>query len=85
LRGEFAVIHVKNGAAADGGKPEAVDGMARITIGGDLLDDEGKFTQRFDATPGATYLVRPDQHLCARWRTFDTAALLRARDRALQR
>jgi hypothetical protein len=30
-------------------------------------------------------LVRPDQHLCARWRTFDTAALTRARDRALQR
>jgi 3-(3-hydroxy-phenyl)propionate hydroxylase len=85
LRGEFAVIHVKNGEAADGAKPEAVDGMALIAIGDDLIDDEGKFTQRFDATPGSTYLVRPDQHLCARWRTFDTAALTRARDRALQR
>jgi 3-(3-hydroxy-phenyl)propionate hydroxylase len=85
LRGEFAVIQVKNGEVADGAKPEAVDGMALIAIGDDLLDNEGKFTQRFDATPGATYLVRPDQHLCARWRTFDTVALLRARDRALQR
>ena len=59
--------------------------MALTVIGDDLLDDEGKFTQRFDATPGATYLVRPDQHLCARWRSFDTAAIRRARERALQR
>ena len=54
-------------------------------IGDDLFDEEGKFTQRFDATPGATYLVRPDQHLCARWRSFDAAALMRARERVLQR
>ena len=56
-------------------------------IGDDLLDDEGKFTQRFDATPGATYLVRPDQHLCARWRSFDAgkARRMRARERATRR
>jgi 3-(3-hydroxy-phenyl)propionate hydroxylase len=85
LRGEFAIIHVKNGAASDGGKPAAIDGVALTIVGDDLLDDEGKFNQRFDATPGATYLVRPDQHLCARWRSFDAAALLRARERALAR
>jgi 3-(3-hydroxy-phenyl)propionate hydroxylase len=85
LRGEFAVIHVKNGGAADGREPQAVDDMALVVIGDDLLDDEGKFTQRFDATPGATYLVRPDQHLCARWRSFDAAAIRQARERALQR
>jgi 3-(3-hydroxy-phenyl)propionate hydroxylase len=86
LRGEFAVIHVKNGATAgDGHKPEAVDGIRLTVIGDDLMDEEGKFAQRFDATPGATYLVRPDQHLCARWRGFDAAAILHARDRALQR
>jgi 3-(3-hydroxy-phenyl)propionate hydroxylase len=84
LRGAFAVIHVKNGAA-DGHKPEAVDGIALTVIGDDVLDDEGKFTRRFDATPGATYLIRPDQHLCARWRGFDAAASAQARDRALQR
>jgi 3-(3-hydroxy-phenyl)propionate hydroxylase len=76
---------VKNGAAANGQEPEAIDGIALTVIGDDLLDAEGKFTQRFDATPGATYLVRPDQHLCARWRSFDAAALMRARERALQR
>ncbi len=82
LPGEFAIINVKNGTAG-GRKPEAVDGMAVTVIGDDLMDDEGKFTQRFDATPGATYLVRPDQHLCARWRSFDAAAIKRARERAL--
>jgi 3-(3-hydroxy-phenyl)propionate hydroxylase len=85
VRGEFAVIHVKNGGAADGREPQAVDDMALVVIGDDLMDDEGKFTQRFDATPGATYLVRPDQHLCARWRSFDAAAIRQARERALQR
>jgi 3-(3-hydroxy-phenyl)propionate hydroxylase len=85
VRGEFAVIHMKSGAATNGHKPAAIDGIALTVIGDDLLDDEGKFTQRFDATPGATYLVRPDQHLCARWRSFDAAAIAQARDRALQR
>jgi 3-(3-hydroxy-phenyl)propionate hydroxylase len=85
VRGDFAIIHVKNGAAANGHKATPIDGVALTVIGDDLFDDEGKFTQRFDATPGATYLVRPDQHLCARWRSFDAAAIVQARDRALQR
>jgi 3-(3-hydroxy-phenyl)propionate hydroxylase len=85
LRGDFAIIHVKNGAAADGGKPYAIDATALTVIGDDLMDDEGKFAERFDTTPGATYLVRPDQHLCARWRSFDAAAIKQARGRALAR
>jgi 3-(3-hydroxy-phenyl)propionate hydroxylase len=41
-----------------------------------------ELTQRYDARPGTTYLFRPDQHVCARWRAFDLtqtrAAIARA-------
>jgi 3-(3-hydroxy-phenyl)propionate hydroxylase len=47
-------------------------------IGKDLIDDGGFFARRYDATQGATYLVRPDQHLAARWRHFDPSAIERA-------
>ena len=37
-----------------------------------LFDCEGLAAQRFDAQPGTTYLIRPDQHVVARWKAFDT-------------
>jgi 3-(3-hydroxy-phenyl)propionate hydroxylase len=85
LRGAFELIYVKNGAAAAGKTPRAPDGIALTVIGEDFFDRDGSFRRRFDATPGATYLVRPDQHLCARWRSFDVAAVTRAHQRALSR
>ena len=85
LRGDFELICVKSGDVTNGQTPRAPDGVAVTVIGDDFFDEEGKFTQRFDATPGATYLVRPDQHLCARWRSFDAAAVTRAHQRALQK
>jgi 3-(3-hydroxy-phenyl)propionate hydroxylase len=85
LRGDFELICVKSGDVTNGQAPRAPDGVAVTVIGDDFFDEEGKFTQRFDATPGATYLVRPDQHLCARWRSFDAAAVTRAHQRALQK
>ena len=62
---------------ADGLEPE-MPGLKRIVIGRDLIDSEGHFARRFDASPGAAYLVRPDQHLAARWRTPGTASLTAA-------
>jgi 3-(3-hydroxy-phenyl)propionate hydroxylase len=86
LRGAFELIYVKDGDGNDGGAlPRAPDGIALTVIGEDFFDREGKFAQRFDATPGAAYLVRPDQHLCARRRNADAAAFTRAHQRALQR
>jgi 3-(3-hydroxy-phenyl)propionate hydroxylase len=40
-----------------------------------LHDVEGLAAKRCDARPGTTYLLRPDQHVAARWRHFDAAAV----------
>jgi 3-(3-hydroxy-phenyl)propionate hydroxylase len=69
----FDVLHVKKGA-----RPPSPEGMKFIVIGEDLYDDTGLFQQRFDATPGATYVLRPDQHLAARFRSFDADAIHKA-------
>ncbi|MDQ0071202.1 3-(3-hydroxy-phenyl)propionate hydroxylase [Variovorax boronicumulans] len=42
-------------------------------------------TQRYDAQPGTVYLLRPDQHVCARWRQPTPANIRAAIDRALAR
>ena len=39
--------------------------------------------QRYDARPGTVYLLRPDAHVCARWRRADAAAVRTAMARAL--
>jgi 3-(3-hydroxy-phenyl)propionate hydroxylase len=47
-----------------------------------LEDAEGLLARRFDARPGTAYLIRPDQHVAARWRRFDAAAVRAALARA---
>ena len=51
--------------------PSGLRGADVVVVGRDLLDGEGLFAQRFDATHGACFLLRPDGHLTARWRSFD--------------
>jgi 3-(3-hydroxy-phenyl)propionate hydroxylase len=45
-------------------------------------DSEGLFAARYDATPGSFFLLRPDQHVCARWRSFNPQAVRAAVARA---
>jgi 3-(3-hydroxy-phenyl)propionate hydroxylase len=80
LSGGFEVLHMQDGA-----RPSMPAEITLTVIGEDALDEEGLLAQRFDATPGATYLLRPDQHLCARWRAYDRGKLEAALGRALGR
>ena len=50
--------------------------------GSDWLDTEGVAALRYDARPGTVYLIRPDQHVAARWCAFDAAAVTAALARA---
>lgn len=45
---------------------------------GFLLDSSGEFARIYDATPGTTYVFRPDQHVLGRWRAFDARAVAAA-------
>jgi 3-(3-hydroxy-phenyl)propionate hydroxylase len=45
---------------------------ARLTF----PDADGHLRQRYGITAhGGAYLLRPDQHICARWRQLDAARL----------
>jgi 3-(3-hydroxy-phenyl)propionate hydroxylase len=47
-----------------------------------VVDVQGLAARRCDARPGTAYLLRPDQHVAARWRLLDAAAVRAAVARA---
>ena len=50
---------------------------------GAVVDRWGIAAHRYDGSPGACYLFRPDQHVAARWRACRTDNIAAALDRAL--
>ena len=66
--------------AANPGEPDADDALSDA-----LSDADGVLAARCDARPGTVYLLRPDQHVCARWRSLDPQAVAGSMARALGR
>jgi 3-(3-hydroxy-phenyl)propionate hydroxylase len=62
--------------------PLNVLAVADAVDGAGWVDAEGWCAKRYDAQPGTAYLLRPDQHVCARWRQADEAAVRAAWTRA---
>jgi 3-(3-hydroxy-phenyl)propionate hydroxylase len=60
------------------------DAQAGVSASVNVVRDiEGLAHARYDAKPGTFYLIRPDQHVCARWRQFDAVDVGHAVKRAL--
>ena len=54
-----------------------------LSVGKDFTDATGEVAKRYDGRPGTTYLVRPDQHVAARWRSFDPRKIEAAMQRCM--
>jgi 3-(3-hydroxy-phenyl)propionate hydroxylase len=63
--------------------PVGVVHVSPVAAPGMLHDLEGLAARRYDARPGTCYLIRPDQHVCARWRAASAPAIGGALARSL--
>ena len=63
---------------------QAIDALAELRppITTLKLAPQGPAAERYDARPGTCVLLRPDQHVAARWRTLDISAVRAALRRA---
>lgn len=59
-----------------------VDGVRVPSVATAIEDTQGLLRRRHDARPGTVVLLRPDQHVCARWRRVDADAVRDAVRRA---
>jgi 3-(3-hydroxy-phenyl)propionate hydroxylase len=59
------------------------ESVAILAVGRDFEDCGGLVKQRYDLTPGAAYLFRPDQHVAARWRVGSEELVRQAVNRCL--
>jgi 3-(3-hydroxy-phenyl)propionate hydroxylase len=50
-----------------------------------VCEPEGRIRSKYDASPGTVYLIRPDLHVCARWRRTTANEVLQALRRATNR
>jgi 3-(3-hydroxy-phenyl)propionate hydroxylase len=69
-------------ALANAAVPCRVVEVGSTSRQGTVHDTHGLAADRYDARPGTVYLLRPDQHVCARWRAFDPGRVRTAIARA---
>jgi 3-(3-hydroxy-phenyl)propionate hydroxylase len=82
--GDFVLlVWGDGGVAAEAVNAGAVTARVLRVGPGGLQDATGVATERYDAQPGSVYLIRPDQHVAARWRSFDAAKVQAALRRCL--
>lgn len=58
-------------------------GVKVLAVGRDLHDPQGLLAERYDGQSGTAYLIRPDQHVAARWRQLDAQQVEQALARSL--
>ncbi|GLH80118.1 FAD-dependent oxidoreductase [Bradyrhizobium sp. SSBR45G] len=77
----FTVVTFDKSVTAD---QLSIDGIATrvVVVGRDIDDGKGLLGQRYGASPGTTYVFRPDHYVIARFPQFDEAGIADAVRRA---
>jgi 3-(3-hydroxy-phenyl)propionate hydroxylase len=82
--GRFAALLFDDGPEREARERELLGGARGIVpLDVLVLPPQGLAAERYDAQPGSVVLLRPDQHVAARWRTARAADIAAALRRAL--
>jgi 3-(3-hydroxy-phenyl)propionate hydroxylase len=81
-QGFMAIVFGDAGAQALSAVRAGSEGLVPVELL--QLPATGLAAERYDAWPGTVYLLRPDQHVCARWRAATVADIAAALKKALQ-
>ncbi|AGU53234.1 putatiev FAD-dependent monooxygenase [Variovorax paradoxus B4] len=87
-KGTFTALVFGDGETADRAARAAAEagaaaGVPVATVRIPIDEAHALAARRYGARPGTVYLLRPDQHVCGRWRQADTGLVRAALDRAL--
>ena len=95
LKGEFTLLYFTENSVQEDVESEfrslcendipvqpLVLGLNSEIKGVSVFDLQGIAAQRYDAQNGTTYLLRPDQHITARWKGYVSSAIYQALARA---